>query len=761
MNDSNLILLINNLPEQLETMTAHLTAAGYQVLSSTNKCQAVKIARYKPISLIISSLSTLAGEVSGLSRMIRGENSFYQTPILIIGELPKESPVVAGNLAAGAQIYLETPFEPLYFIAQVAQLIEQKKTQARLRENEEYFRFLTENNKDIITILSGDGTIIYESPSFKNLLGYDERDLIGRNAFEFVHPDDKDRIYSFFVEAFKSPATTAPMEYRFKHQNGSWCLLQSVGKNYHDAVKGKVAIINSRDITKRSKTEARLDLAMRTAKMIWWEWKINEDRITTGDNFEQIYGISKIEDASKGFDLLHPDDVERHRKLVLDAVNTGGSYHSEFRIIRPDNGATVWISENAAAIPNEKGEIVKLAGICLDITERRSAEIALLKSEEQLRQSQKLESIGRLAGGIAHDFNNMLTAINGYSDLILRTASADNSTHQRVLEIKKAGERSAALTHQLLAFSRQQILQPKLLDLNQVVSDMIRMLDRLIGEHVQLNIVLNPKASQVEADPGQLSQVIMNLVVNARDAMPKGGIVTIQTTNVYLSDQDVSQIPPTVPGNYVLLTVSDTGNGIDENTQSHIFEPFYTTKELGSGTGLGLATVYGIVKQSGGFIWVNSDIGKGTTFRIYLPQIFDEVEEISKLEQIKRLPSGTETVLLVEDEKMVRSLISQILESGGYTVIEAGDGVEALEICAQPETSIDLLVTDIVMPRMSGRELAEKLTKTRPHLRVLFTSGYTGNNTLPSEIVDFKADFIAKPFAPDMIVSKVRDLLDN
>jgi PAS domain S-box-containing protein len=409
---------------------------------------------------------------------------------------------------------------------------------------------------------------------------------------------------------------------------------------------------------------------------------------------------------------------------------------------------------------NSSNKPERILCVSRDVTEQKRAEEALQKSEDQLRQVQKLESVGRLAGGIAHDFNNMLTAINGYSDLILSQLENDSPWRSKVQDIKKAGERSALLTQQLLAFSRKQVLQTKVLDLNEIITDTTKMLRHLIGEDIQLYRRLNVKLGRIQADPGQISQVIMNLAVNARDAMPKGGNVTIKTDNVYLNEESPERHHTTQQGNFVLLAVSDNGEGMDHETQQHIFEPFFTTKEVGKGTGLGLSTVYGIVKQSGGHISVDSEVGRGTTFNIYLPRVVEESPAVEEIPTIKDFQKGTETVLLVEDEDMVRNLSREVLETNGYTVIEARDGVEALTVC-NGDCKIDLLMTDIVMPHMGGRELAEKLLERMPDIQILFTSGYTDDPSMQRNVSETAANFIQKPFTPILLLQKIRDVLDG
>ena len=391
--------------------------------------------------------------------------------------------------------------------------------------------------------------------------------------------------------------------------------------------------------------------------------------------------------------------------------------------------------------------------------ERKRVEEALGYSEEQLRQSQKLEAIGQLAGGVAHDFNNLLTAINGYSALALRRLGEDHPISAYLEEIKKAGERATNLTRQLLAFGRKQLLQPLALNLNDIVGDMIKLLKRLIGEDVQLVTKAGVNLKQIKADPGQLEQVLVNLVVNARDAMPRGGTVTIETANIVLDGTYASRHVGVTPGEYVMLAVSDTGVGMDHETQSHIFEPFFTTKEKGKGTGLGLSTVYGIVRQSGGNIWVYSEPGRGTTFKVYLPQVHDEITKVDAIAEVI-IKRGSETVLLVEDEDMVRNLARQILEETGYTVLAANGGEEALHLFKTHKGTIHLMITDVVMPKMSGKDVADKLKETHPETKVLFMSGYTDEAIVHHGIVDSHIAFIQKPFSEVALTQKIREVLD-
>lgn len=395
-----------------------------------------------------------------------------------------------------------------------------------------------------------------------------------------------------------------------------------------------------------------------------------------------------------------------------------------------------------------------------EMEERRATEEALRKSEEELRHSQKMEAVGRLAGGVAHDFNNLLTAIIGYAELIATRSTSNTLAKQNAELIRKAGEQAAALTRQLLAFSRKQILQPKVIDLNALVVEMEKLLRRVIGERFDLQSHPDAEVGRVKADPSQIEQVVLNLGVNARDAMPRGGKLIIRTENVRLDSITAPQISASLaPGNYVMLSVTDTGAGMDEETKSHIFEPFFTTKGPGKGTGLGLATVYGIVRQTGGGISVESELGKGSTFRIYLPQVSAPVDFTRTPLLPVEKSENFETVLVVEDEDIVRELVCEVLEDQGYNVICARDGVEALNMAAEFDGIIHLLVTDVIMPHMNGHELAGKLSSLRPDMKVLYVSGYSDNDIGDHGVLDPRFELLQKPFTPQTLARKIRDVI--
>jgi len=451
-------------------------------------------------------------------------------------------------------------------------------------------------------------------------------------------------------------------------------------------------------------------------------------------------------------DHIHAEDRDRAVASRQQAVGGGQDGEIEYRMMAAD-GRVVWLHDIMRIVRDDKGRALHLRGIMVDITERKQL-------EEQFRQAQKMEAVGRLAGGVAHDFNNLLTIMMGYSQLALERLGSTDPVREHVDQIQEASERAAALTRRLLAFSRRQSLAPQVLNLNTVVANTEKMLRRLIGEDIELITTGREALGRVTADPGQIEQVIMNLAVNARDAMPQGGKLVIETADVELDEAYSRAHVAVTPGSYVMLAVSDTGTGMDAETLSHIFEPFFTTKEKGRGTGLGLATVYGIVKQSGGNIWVYSEPGKGTAFKIYLPRVEEAMETAQVLRAPCAPPQGSETVLLVEDEESVRSLVRGLLEKGGYTILEASWPADALVTCRQHEGPIHLLLTDVVMPQMSGPELADRLQIMRPETRVLYMSGYTGDAIVHYGVLERGVPLVEKPFTPDLLARKVREVLD-
>jgi len=449
---------------------------------------------------------------------------------------------------------------------------------------------------------------------------------------------------------------------------------------------------------------------------------------------------------------VYADAAERQRLVERDTYSDR-QYDSVEATWKRRDGRLLTVQLSVRAVRNAAGRVDYYETFARDVTDQR-------RLQQQVLQSQKMEAVGRLAGGVAHDFNNLLTVITSYSDLLLEDLAPGDAKRDDLEQVRKAADGAAALTRQLLAFSRQQVVEPRVVSLNTVVEDLQKILRRVIGEDIELTITLAPDLESVRADVGQLEQVLMNLVVNARDAMPTGGRLTVETANVehdpeYARDREAAAVR-----RFAMLAVTDTGCGMDEATRARIFEPFFTTKEVGRGTGLGLATVYGIVKQAGGFIWVYSEPGQGTSFKIYLPAV-DATAERTTAAATTPAPRGTETVLLVEDAAAVRAVTKQMLERQGYTVLEAPDGEAGLRLAQRHRGVIHLLLTDVVMPRVGGRELAEHLVRVRPDVKVLYTSGYTDDSVVRHGILESGTPYLQKPFSPESLARKVRDVLDE
>jgi PAS domain S-box-containing protein len=460
-------------------------------------------------------------------------------------------------------------------------------------------------------------------------------------------------------------------------------------------------------------------------------------------------------DITWWYEAIHPDDRERVKSNINAAVERGAeSWSAEYRCRRAD-GSYASVFDRGYVLHDGDGRPTRMIGAMMDITQR-------LELEEELRQAQKMEAVGRLAGGVAHDFNNLLTIITGRTHLVLGRLKGDDPVRRSVEVIQKTADRAAALTRQLLAFSRKQVLQRKVLDLNTMVADVSTMLRRLIGEDVDLLLTPGPGAGRVNADPAQLEQALMNLAVNARDAMPGGGTLGLETDQVRLGAAPPDRPDTLPPGPYAVLRVMDTGTGMDAATQARIFEPFFTTKEPGKGTGLGLSMVHGIVRQHGGAIHVRSVVGGGTTFEIFLPQVETAADTGGADDTAAPLPAtGQETILLVEDESDVRALAREVLERQGYTVLEANDGAQAVAVYEKEGARIDLILTDVVMPRMSGREMVDRVRATRPDMRVLYMSGYTGDAIVRHGVLDASMLLLGKPFTPVALIAKVREVLDR
>lgn len=644
----------------------------------------------------------------------------------------------------------------------ICSALDRMRAHDELRESQRRFSDTLTNLEMMAVMADTAGDIMFCNDYLLRITGWKREEVIGQNWYEMFLPDhEKEKVEKILVRSDPALEIVPHFENEIKTRSGELRVVKWTNTTLRD-LNGKVTGVAAlgNDVTEREhfereliKSEERYRSLVENAHDIIYTQDLTGNYTSINKAGEQITGYTREEvlkmDSSQ---IIAPEFHERSREMVASKLSGDKETVYELEIIAK-NGRRVAIEVNTRLMFQD-GTPVGIQGIARDVTER-------LYLEDQLRQAQKMEAVGRLAGGIAHDFNNMLTVINGYSDLILRKTDASDPLRPKIQEIRKAGESSASLTHQLLAFSRKQVLQPKVLDLNEVIFSTKKMFQRLIGEDIELTTHLKRGLGNIKADPGQIEQVIMNLAVNARDVMPRGGKLLIETGNVYLDREYVTHQIVARQGDYAELTVTDTGPGMDSGTLQHIFEPFYTTKEMGKGTGLGLATVYGIVKQSGGYISVDSEPGRGTTFKIYLPIIEEGIEDYKPGEVSDAALRGTETVLLVEDEESVRKLTRQVLQSYGYEVLEATGCNEALSICERHNRPVRLLVTDVVMPGMSGPELAAKLLERCSDLDVLYISGYTNDAIVHHGVLDPGINFLQKPFTPEAMARKIREVLDS
>jgi signal transduction histidine kinase len=544
--------------------------------------------------------------------------------------------------------------------------------------------------------------------------------------------------------------------------------LEALNENIERTVAARTAELTRENNERRQaeerlvKSQTQLAQAQQIARFGSWEWDIIEDKVTWSDETARLYEKTPEDWGSpmaRCFHRLHPEDLPRVNAAVQGALRDHRHFECEHRVILNDGTSRI-LHGRGEVVADAKGQAIRMFGTAQDITEAKQTAEALRRSEEQLRQAQKMEAVGRLAGGVAHDFNNLLTVVTGYCDLLMRKLDAGSPLRADADEILGAADRAAGLTRQLLAFSRKQVLQPRVLELNDIVAHMEKMLRRLIGEDIELRTVFEPALGQVKADHGQIEQVILNLAVNARDAMPVGGKLTIETANVFLDQKSVFRNRGLEVGEYIMLAITDTGVGMTDEVKAHLFEPFFSTKGVGKGTGLGLATCYGIVTQSEGDIRVYSEPGHGTTFKVYLPRLRQQTAEAPVHEVSDDLPRGTESVLMVEDDPTVRKLAKAVLRGCGYAVQEATNGVEALSLIAR-NSSFDLVITDVIMPKMSGKELYLEIKERLPDTRVLFISGYTDDALAHHGVLEKDLLFLEKPFSPARLAQKVRAVLDG
>ena len=701
------VLIISDKLEQFTSTIGLFREAGLYILIAEDAVRGLDLARSEPPVLIICELGLDGLDGRELCRRVRRDATFQDVPIIIVGQTPRNSPIINEAMLLGATEYVQRPFDHVDLFGSGARLLGFQDYEARLGK------------------MANSSTFANPETACSKALAVDEYTyLLERLAIlgqEHGAARDLESVFSALLSfAISSVPCVALLISTFDEDAGE---RRAIFK-WNDGIISDVS-----DLAPIPLDGGPVAMSIRSGEVV------------VLDNYLD-------RSAATGDSLL---DQRRLRSAVIAPMKAMGKVIGVIEAMSCDEDA--YQQEHATAMR-------LAANLTANAIENVRRFVREQSRAVQREQSQRLESVGRLAGGIAHDFNNMLTAINGYSDLTLRQLDPDDPLRVNVEEIKKAGERSALLTRQLLAFSRRQVLKPRVIDLNQIVTDTSAMLRRMIGEDIELEICLSDDLGSVEADPGQLTQVITNLAVNSRDAMPNGGQITIEVSNQLIDEGYAEKHVAVKAGSYVMLAISDTGVGMTAEVKEHLFEPFYTTKETGQGTGLGLSTVYGIVKQSGGYVWVYSEPNQGSTVKVYLPRADKEIDDL-KADEFPQDLHGSETILLVEDEEIVRDLSKQILESCGYHVVEASDGAEASAICQQDDQSFDLLLTDVVMPKMSGRQLVQNLETIRPGLKVLYMSGYTDDSIVRHGVIDPGENYIQKPFTFNGLASKVRKLLDT
>ncbi len=648
------------------------------------------------------------------------------------------------------------------FVCVMHDITGRKQAQDAMRESEERFRELFEDAPIAYHEIDQDGILRRVNRAECQLLGCQAHELLGRPVWEFVAPEFREISREAVCCKMTGQRALSPFECEYLRSDGTRLTLEIHEKlilGEHGSVTGiRSALL---DVSERKRAEEN---NLRNEQFLSSVFASIQDGLCVLDRDFSIVRVNPTVEATfagqmpllgkKCFQVLRG---QTEPCSVCPARQTLEANEAASAVVFREAGGgqpSAWIElRTFPLIDAVTGEARGVIEHIRDISAQR-------RLEEQLRQAQKMEAIGRLAGGVAHDFNNLLMIIQGYGELLLEKLEAARERHAAE-EIVAASRRATALTRQLLAFSRKQVLQPQVLDLNAVVANVEKMLRRLIGEDIELLTRLDPELGTIRADPGQIEQVLMNLAVNARDAMPGGGQFTIETANVELDQDYASRHASVAAGRYVRLAVSDTGCGVDPETQGHLFEPFFTTKERGKGTGLGLATVYGIVEQSGGNIWVYSEVGRGTVFKIHLPRIEAPRPALREQDVRQEAVRGCETVLVAEDDDKVRALVCETLHARGYTVLEARDGEEALRIARSRKTPIHLLITDVIMPRMNGRKLAERLGALRPEIRLLYMSGYTDDTIVNHGVLEAGIAFLQKPFTAEALSVKVREALGS
>ena len=801
-------LIADDKEEGRYLLEALLKANGHQVTSVANGAEAFEKLKSGKFDLIISDILMPVMDGFELCRRVKSDHALRKIPFIIYTATYTDPKDEALAIKLGADRFILKPCEPEEFMRAVGEVMEtgkhgegapvtspeteeeeifklynerlvkkledkmmqlerevkkREEAEKRIQMAYEHWQKIFDAMLDPVAYLEADGTVRQYNRAFADFFGQDARSLVGQKCYRLIHRAEDHIEECPLLRSLQSHSReTLEMEL----DKRIFYVVVDPIKNSNEKNRGFVHIM--RDITEGKKIEKGLraseekyrtlmESSLDSIIMLDTERRI----VSCNQGFCNLLGYNRDEVEGKSVRLIHVSDktFNSFGEYAYPILKKEGSLRDELDLVRKD-GVIITVEFVMSAIRSSDGSVSGYLSIARDITERKRAEQEKQALQEQLRQSQKMEAIGLLSGGIAHDFNNMLTIISGSAQLSMMDLQEGDPLRANLEEIKKASDRAADLTRQLLAFSRKQILEMKVVDLNEVLQRMDKMLRRLIGENIQLKIIAAEPLGKVKVDYGQIEQVIINLCINARDAMPEGGNLTIETANVELDEEYARKHIAVQQGPYVMLAISDTGGGMTPEVKERIFEPFFTTKEMGKGTGLGLSTVYGIVKQSGGNIWVYSEPDQGTTFKIYLPRVEGPLEEIEE-EVVGELPRGHETILVVEDEEPVRRLAMRVLKGQGYRVLEAEDGDKAFMFCEKFKEPIHLILTDVVMPGLSGRKLAERLQQIHPEAKVLYMSGYTDNAIAHHGILEPGINFIQKPFTVGSLSRKVREVLDK
>jgi len=775
------VLIVDDELHSRQLMEVMLAPEGLFLETASSGEEALEIVAKEPPDLLLLDIMMPGIDGYQVAAKIKGDRATSNIPVIMVTALDDRKARMFG-LSAGAEDFITKPVDRAELCTRVRNLLRLKaygdyqdhysqmlkgevvSLTADLRDERERAQRYLDTAGVILMALDKHGRITLVNRYACSTLGWTAEELLGRDWIETCVPA---RIWDAIKGKFRDliggelPVYENPVITR----SGVERLIEwrnTVVRDDTGRISGSFS--SGTDITERTAavealraTEERMRFALENANVGIWDLDYGTGVARWSAILESQFGLQPgtFGGTFQAFvDLVHPDDREFVRETATKAMQSGADFSYAHRVILPD-GTMRWLSGAGRILLGEHGEPVRGVGIYQDITERRAL-------EAQNEHLQKMEAVGRLAGGVAHDFNNLLTVILGFCELLLADLGADDPRHADIVEIQKAGVSGAGLTQQLLAFSRKQIIEPALLDLNDVVSGMQVMLGRLIGEDVKVVLALGPDLALISADRGQVVQVVMNLAVNARDAMPKGGTLTIETANVELDEHYATTHLAAKPGPYVGLIVTDTGTGMTPEVQARLFEPFFTTKEPGKGTGLGMATVYGIVTRSGGSVGVYSEVGKGTAFKVYFPRAdaAPMAADTHTPAPLARPRAGTQTVLLVDDEEALRELSTRILERHGYRVLVAADANEARRLF-ETNPSIDVLLTDVVMPGASGPELTKQLIEQRPGLRVIYMSGYTEEAIVHHDVIKPGIAFLNKPFTSQALGEKLREVLES